>query len=272
MNTNKNFLRFMGYQKQALTITAIQAHGSGDATVDEAGPLTVFDGTGDDFGDIAVWGTAGTDLIVTVTAIGNDADGRGTKYTTDAITGATFAGFSGNTDTHDVAAGDVTRLHSADVTLHATNGTLEIAPVSSADGYDLVQNDIVTVYSYFGAGDADTKVVGLSTTTAAVASTAYTEANGIMVPAANYLGADPISATSTRLSFKTLNGGAGDDDIVLVHSSGKYLDVCRMMESAINSRAPGGSKPIVITDVANGVNYADGQFNLGITKCIITNA
>ena len=171
MNTNKNFLRFMGYQEQAVTISANQAHGSGHATVDEAGPLTTAG-----FGDIAIWGTDGTDLIVTVTAIGNDADGRGTKYTTDASTGATFAGFSGNTDTHDVAAGDVTRLHSADVTLHASNGTLEIAPVSSADGYDLVENDVVTVYSYMGAGDADTKILGLSTTTTAVASTAYTEA------------------------------------------------------------------------------------------------
>ena len=271
MNTNKNFLRFMGYQKQALTITSIQAHGSGDPTVDEAGPLTIFDGTGDDFGNIAIWGTAGTDLIVTVTAIGNDADGRGTKYTTDAITGATFAGFSGNTDTHDVALGDVTRLHSADVTLHATNGTLEIAPVSSADGYDLIENDTVTVYSYMGAGDADTTVVPYtSTTTAAVASTAYTEANGIVVPAANYLGADAISATSTRLSFKSLTGTAVDDDIVLYHTTGKFKSVCQMMEMAINANM--GGRPIVITDVANGVVFAHDQFELGITECIITNA
>ena len=273
MNTNKNFLRFMGYQKQAVTISANQAHGSGHATVDEAGPLTAFDGTGDDFGNIAIWGTAGTDLIVTVTAVGNDADGRGTKYTTDAITGATFAGFSGNTDTHDVATGDVTRLHSADVTLHATNGTLSIAQVSSADGYDLVENDIVTVYSYMGAGDADTKVVPYtSTTTAAVASTAYTEANVIVVPAANYLGADPISATSTRLSFKSLTGTAVDDDIVLYHTTGKYKAVCEMMEAAVNAGSTGRGKTIVVTDFANGIVPFSGQFNLGITECIITNA
>ena len=47
----------MGFQKQALTITANQAHGSGHADVDEAGPLTVFDGTGDDFGVIDHLGT-----------------------------------------------------------------------------------------------------------------------------------------------------------------------------------------------------------------------
>ena len=265
MNTNKNFLRFMGYQEQAVTISANQAHGSGHATVDEAGPLTVAG-----FGNIAIWGTDGTDLIVTVTAVGNDADGRGTKYTTDASTGATFAGFTGNTDTHDVATGDVTRLHSADVTLHASNGTLEIAPVSSADGYDLVENDIVTVYSYMGAGDADTKVVPYtSTTTTAVASSAYTEANGIMVPAANYLGADSISTTTTRLSFKSLTGTAVDDDILLTHTAGKFKDVCRMMEAAINANMQG--EPIVITDVANGIEFASDQWGVGITECHITN-
>ena len=271
MNTNKNFLRFMGYQKQAVTISANQAHGSGESVVDEAGPLTVFDGTGDDFGTIAIWGTAGTDLIVTVTAVGNNADGRGTKYTTDATTGAAFAGYTGNTDTHDVATGDVTRLHSADVTLHETDGTLSIAPVSSADGYDLVEGDIVTVYSYMGAGDADTKVVGhVSCATAAAASTAYTEANGIVVPAANYLGADPISATSTRLSFLSLGGTQVDDDIVLYHGSGKFKAVCTMMEAAINADRRG--TPIVITDFANGIVPFSGQFDLGITECIITNA
>ena len=271
MNTNKNFLRFMGFQKQALTITANQAHGSGHADVDEAGPLTVFDGTGDDFGVIDHLGTDGTDIIVTVTAVGNNADGRGTKYTTDALTGATFAGYTGNTDTHDVAAGDVTRLHSADVTVADSGATLEIAPVSSADGYDLVENDVVTVYAYLGAGDADTKVVGhVSTATAAVASKAFAQNNGIVVPAANYLGADPISATSTRLSFESLSGAASDDDVVLVHGSGKFKAVCEMMEAAINAKH--SQAPIVITDVANSIVPFSGQFDLGITECIITNA
>ena len=271
MNANKNFLRFMGFQKQSLTISANQAHDSGSAVEDEAGPLTVFSGE-TDFGDIAIWGTAGTDLIVTVTSVGNNADGRGTKYTKDALTGATFAGFVGNTDTHDVATGDVTRLHSADVALHNTNGTLDITPVSGANGYDLLQNDIVTVYSYLGAGDADTKVVpNVSTTTAAVASTAYTEANGIVVPAANFLGADPITGKSTRLSFRSLTGTAVDDDIVLVHDVGQYKAICEMMQHLINAGSVGRGKTIVVTDIANGISAAD-QFGVTISKCIINNA
>jgi hypothetical protein len=262
MNKNKNFLRFMGYQKQAVTISANQAHGSGNAVEDEAGPLTTAD-----FGNKIIWGTAGTDLIVTVTAIGNNADGRGTKYTKDAVTGSDFAGFTGNTDTHDVAAGDVTRLHSADVALHASDGTLSITPVSGANGYDLVENDIVTVYSYLGAGDASTFPVGLSTTTTAVASTAFTKANGIILPAANYLGADAISNTRTQLSFKSTAGTATDDTIVLKHTSGKFKEVCQMMESAIN--ADTGGRAITITDYANGINYSNNQFDLGITECAI---
>lgn len=269
MNTNKNFLRFMGYQSQALTITSDQAHGGSEDN--QVGPLT----TGG-FGNIAIWGTDGADLVVTVTAVGNDADGRGTKYTKDALTGATFAGFTSNTDTHDVATGDVTRLHSADVALNASNGLITLTAVSGADGYDLVANDIVTVYSYLGAGDADTKVAGHSGTpgvaayAAHAASTAFTEANGIIVPAANYLGADPISATTTRLSFKSLTGTAVDDDVLLVHGSGKFKAVCEMMEAAINAKH--SRAPIVITDVVNGIVPFSGQFDLGITACHITNA
>ena len=261
MNTNKNFLRFMGYQSQALTIS------SGNASASTAGPLTVAG-----FGNISIWGTAGTDLIVTVTAVGNDVDGRGTKYTTDALTGATFTGIGGLTNTDDVATGDVTRLHSADVALHVTDGTLTITAVSGADGYDLVAGDIVTVYSYLGAGDADIKVVGLSTTTAAVTSTAFTQTNGMLVPAANFLGADPVNPTKTRLSFKCLCGTAADDDIVLVHASGKYKEVCQMMEAAINAGSVGRGQTVVVTDIANNVVPFSGQFDLGITGCHITNA
>ena len=90
------------------------------------------------------------------------------------------------------------------------------------------------------------------------------------MPAANYLGADPISSNTTRLSFKSLTGTAVDDDILLTHSTGKFKDVCKMMEAAIN--ADHTHAPIVITDVANSITPFSGQFDLGITECHITNA
>ena len=112
----------------------------------------------------------------------------------------------------------------------------------------------------------------LTGTNAHVASTAFTEADGILVPAANYLGADPLSATATRLSFKSLSGTAVDDDIVLVHGSGKFKAVCQMMEAAINAGSAKRGRPLVITDVANGIVPFSGQFDLGITECQINNA
>ena len=264
MNTNKNFLRFMGYREQSFTIAGNFIHDSGH------GDANTVDLTAGDFGDIVTPGTAGTDLIVTVTADGAEAGARGTQYTIDASTGVAFAAAA------NVAAGDVTRIHSDDLALHASNGTLTITAKSSAVGYDLNAGEVVRVISYLGAGDYDMTVVPhhsvLNATNAWAGSTAYTQADGVLIPAANYLGADAISATSTRLSFKAANGTPVDDDILLVHASGKFKDVCKMMESAINAGSVKRGRPIVITDVANGIVPLAGQFGLGITECHINMA
>ena len=261
-NENKNFLRFMGYRKQSFTVTTNFVHDSGHA---DANTMNLTDAA-DGFGNIVNPGTTGADLIVTVLADGAETSHRGTQYTLDALTGVAFAA-AGN-----VAAGETTRIHNDDVTLHASDGTVTIATVSSAVGYNLSAGEVVTVYSYLGAGDTDTKVIPyhsvLNATNTHNASTAYTENDGVVLPAANYLGADSISATATRLSFKSMAGTAADDDVLLVHGSGKFKAVCEMMEAALN--ADYGGTPIVITDVANNIVPFSGQFDLGITACQIT--
>jgi len=261
-NENKNFLRFMGFRKQSFVVTTNFVHDSGHA---DANTMNLTDTDGG-FGNIVNPGTAGTDLIVTVTADGAESSARGSQYTLDANTGAAFAAAA------NVASGDVTRIHSDDVGLHASDGTVTIAGVSSAVGYNLNLGETVTVYSYLGAGDTDNKVVPhhsvLNATNAHAASTAFTENDGVVLPAANYLGADPISATATRLSFKSMAGTAADDDVLLVHGSGKFKAVCEMMQAALN--ADYGGTPIIITDVANGIVPFSGQFDLGITACQIT--
>ena len=266
MNTNKNFLRFMGYRYHEFVVTTNFVHDSGHADANTVNLANETDGSG--FGNIVLPGTAATDIIVTVTADGAETGHRGSQYTIDASTGAAFAAAA------NVAAGDVTRIHSDDLALHASDGTISFTAVSSAVGYNLSAGETVKVYSYLGAGDTDNKVVKthsvLNATNAHAASTAFTEADGIVVPAANYLGADPLSATATRLSFKSLTGTAVDDDIVLVHGSGKFKAVCEMMQAAIN--ADHTHTPIVITDVANGIVPFSGQFDLGITECQINNA
>ena len=262
MNKNKNFLRFMGFRKQTFTVAGNFVHDSG---LGDANTCNLTDAA-DGFGNIVNPGTNGRELIVTVTADGAESGARGTQYTLDGNTGAAFASAA------NVANGDVTRLHSDDLTLHASDGTLTIATKSSAVGYDLNAGEIVTVYSYLGAGDADTKVVPhhsvINATNTHEASTAFTENDAAGFPAANYLGADSISATATRLSFKSMAGTAADDHVLLVHGSGKFKAVCEMMEAALNADFKG--EPIVITDVANGIVPFSGQFDLGITACQIT--
>ena len=262
MNTNKNFLRFMGFRKQTFTVAGNFIHDSGHGDANTCN-LTDAD-TG--FGNIVNPGTAPTDLIVTVTADGAEAGARGTQYTIDASTGADFAAPA------NVASGEVTRIHSDDLALHASDGTLTITAKSSAVGYDLNAGEIVTVYSYLGAGDTENSVVPfhsvLNATNAHAASTAFTENDAGSFPAANYLGADPISATATRLSFKSMAGTAADDHVLLLHGSGKFKAVCEMMQAALNAGYKG--TPLVITDVANGIVPFSGQFDLGITACQIT--
>tara|TARA_R100000935_G_C2776740_1_gene139985 strand:+ start:31 stop:831 length:801 start_codon:yes stop_codon:yes gene_type:complete len=266
MNTNKNFLRFMGYRKMVVAVTANGAGASGHAkanTVD----LTLAD-----FGNIILPGTAGTDLEVVIEAKAATSAGRGTKYTHDDVTGGTF------TAAANTAIGEFTRMASADLALHASDGTLTFTAQSGVNGYDLKETDLVTVVSYLGAGDANTGVggpdggQGSAQAIANAASTAFTEADGILVPAANYLGADPISATTTRLSFKSLNGTAVDDDILLTHGSGKFKAVCEMMQAAVNAGSAKRGRPLVITDPRNAIVPFSGQFDLGITECHITNA
>jgi hypothetical protein len=263
MNTNKNFLRFMGFRKQSFVVIANQVHDSGNAAT--AQKLVLADDIGA-FGNIVNPLEVGTDLIVTVTADGGEAGHRGLQYTLDAMTGKAFDA-AGN-----VATGDVTRIHSDDLALHASNGTLTIAGVSTNVGYNLSLGETVDVYSYLGAGDTDTKVIPfhsvLNATNAHAASTAQSENDMIVFPAANYLGADAVGSRATRLSFKSTAGTAADDNVLLGHPVGKFKAICEMMQAAINAKHSHG--PIVVTDVANGIVPFSNQFDLGITSCQIT--
>ena len=61
-----------------------------------------------------------------------------------------------------------------------------------------------------------------------------------MYPAANFTGIDPISATTTRISFKALTGEAADDDILLTHVTGKFKEVCEALALALSSEREQG--------------------------------
>lgn len=265
MNKNKNFLKFMGFRKQVLAVTADQAGASGVSGVANTVTLT----TGD-FGDIVTPGTAATDLEVVIEHKVATTDGRGTKYTRDDVTGVDFVSAA------NVAVGDFTRIASADMDLHNSSGKLTFTAQSSADGIDLKQTDVVTIISYYGAGDSNDGSTnasggkGSAALIANVASTAFTMADGIVVPAANYLGADSITTTKTRLSFKSLSATAVDDDVLLQHTAGKFKDICRAMEAVINGSAVKRGNLTTVTDVFNGTTLKG--HDLGITECHITYA
>ena len=53
-------------------------------------------------------------------------------------------------------------------------------------------------------------------------------------PASTFTGIDPISATTTRISFKALAGTAADDDILLTHVTGKFKEVAEALADALS--------------------------------------
>jgi hypothetical protein len=53
-------------------------------------------------------------------------------------------------------------------------------------------------------------------------------------PAGNFTGIDPISAETSRISFKALAGTAADDDVLVTHASGKYKELCEGLATILN--------------------------------------
>ena len=53
-------------------------------------------------------------------------------------------------------------------------------------------------------------------------------------PASTFTGIDPISATTTRISFKALAGTAADDDILVTHVTGKFKQIAEALADALS--------------------------------------
>jgi len=85
-------------------------------------------------------------------------------------------------------------------------------------------------------------------------------------PASTFMGVDPISATTTRISFKALAGTAADDDILLTHVTGKYKQVCEALADAMSDTS---GKLVVFADEDNGI-YFDKLRRLGCIDAATT--
>ena len=53
-------------------------------------------------------------------------------------------------------------------------------------------------------------------------------------PASTFTGIDPISDTTTRISFKALAGTAADDDILVTHVTGKFKEIAESLADALS--------------------------------------
>ena len=53
-------------------------------------------------------------------------------------------------------------------------------------------------------------------------------------PASTFTGIDPISDTTTRISFKALSGAAADDDILFTHVTGKFKSIAQALANALS--------------------------------------
>ena len=53
-------------------------------------------------------------------------------------------------------------------------------------------------------------------------------------PASTFTGIDPVSDTTTRISFKALAGTAADDDILVTHVTGKFKSIAQALANALS--------------------------------------
>ena len=95
-----------------------------------------------------------------------------------------------------------------------------------------------------------------------------TTGEAAMYPASSFIGLDPISATTTRLSFKSRNNAAaGDDDVLLTHGTRTHAEVAELIASVLEPSPGTRGKFIVVADQANGI-YLDSGNGAGLTGTV----
>ena len=88
-----------------------------------------------------------------------------------------------------------------------------------------------------------------------------------MFPASAFKGLDPISNTTTRLSFKARNNMAVDDDVLLTHTTGKHKEVAELIAALLAPSPVTRSKFIVVADQDNSV-YLNGGYGAGLNGAV----
>ena len=97
--------------------------------------------------------------------------------------------------------------------------------------------------------------------------TVETTGEACMFPASSFIGLDPVSNTTTRISFKSRNGADTDDDVLITHTAGKHKEVAELIASVLEPSSVTRTKFIVVADEANGV-YLDNGNGAGLTGTV----
>jgi len=94
-----------------------------------------------------------------------------------------------------------------------------------------------------------------------------TTGEAAMFPASAFLGIDPISATTSRVSFKARNNTAVDDDVLVEHASGKHVEFASLIASILDPSPVTRTKFIVVADEVNSVYLNNGN-GAGLTGTV----
>tara|TARA_R110000782_G_scaffold121097_1_gene212189 strand:+ start:105 stop:440 length:336 start_codon:yes stop_codon:yes gene_type:complete len=97
--------------------------------------------------------------------------------------------------------------------------------------------------------------------------TVATTGTGAMYPASSYLGFDPVSATTSRLSFEARGQTGADDDVLIQHASAKHVEVAELIASLLEPSPVTRTKFIVVADEVNGVYLSNGN-GAGLTGTV----
>jgi len=86
-----------------------------------------------------------------------------------------------------------------------------------------------------------------------------TTGEAAMYPASSFIGLDPISASTTRLSFKSRNNAAAGDDDILLNHTGRHAQVAELIASVLEPSPGNRGKLIVVADQLNGIYLDNGN-------------
>ena len=92
-----------------------------------------------------------------------------------------------------------------------------------------------------------------------------------MWPASSFLGIDPVSTTTSRISFKAIANTAADDDILITHANKEHEKVAEAIAMVLEPQPGTRGKMIVVADQQNGV-YLDVGNGAGITGTVTVTA